>query len=93
MCSLAVGESSGKPLRTVAKHIPGGSAAQLEQLGTRASTAAGEISRAHMLVVERGDKLSKLEDNTERMHNQAAEFSSSAHQLMLKYKDKKWYQL
>ncbi|KAJ8716401.1 hypothetical protein PYW07_003028 [Mythimna separata] len=87
------GESSGKPLRTVAKHIPGGSAAQLEQLGTRASTAAGEISRAHMLVVERGDKLSRLEDNTERMHNQAAEFSSSAHQLMLKYKDKKWYQL
>ncbi|KAJ8723575.1 hypothetical protein PYW08_003487 [Mythimna loreyi] len=87
------GESSGKPLRTVAKHIPGGSAAQLEQLGARASTAAGEVSRAHMLVVERGDKLSRLEDNTERMHNQAAEFSSSAHQLMLKYKDKKWYQL
>lgn len=91
-CGVAVGESSGKPLRTVAKHIPGGSA-QLEQLGVRASSATSEVSRAHMLVLERGDKLSKLEDNTERMHNQAAEFSSSAHQLMLKYKDKKWYQL
>ncbi|XP_069358007.1 syntaxin-binding protein 5 isoform X8 [Maniola hyperantus] len=84
------GESSGKPNRTVAKHIPGPS---LEALGTRASTAAGEVSRAHQLVVERGDKLSQLEDKTERMHMQAGEFSSSAHQLMLKYKDKKWYQL
>lgn len=87
------GESSGKPSRAVAKHIPGGGAQQLEQLGARASTAASEVSRAHMLVVERGDKLSQLEDRTERMHSQAAEFSSSAHQLMLKYKDKKWYQL
>ncbi|XP_047025165.1 syntaxin-binding protein 5 isoform X1 [Helicoverpa zea] len=87
------GESSGKPLRTVAKHIPGGSAAQLEQLGARAGSAAADVARAHQLVVERGDKLSQLEDRTERMHNQAAEFSSSAHQLMLKYKDKKWYQL
>lgn len=88
----AVGEGSGKPNRTVAKHIPGPPGG-LDQLGARASTAAGEISRAHMLVVERGDKLSQLEDRTERMHNEAAQFSSSAHQLMLKYKDKKWYQL
>ncbi|XP_026736123.1 syntaxin-binding protein 5 isoform X2 [Trichoplusia ni] len=87
------GESSGKPSRTVAKHIPGGSAAQLEQLGARAGSASADVARAHMLVLERGDKLSQLEDRTERMHSQAAEFSSSAHQLMLKYKDKKWYQL
>lgn len=87
------GESSGKPLRTVAKHIPGGGAPALEALGARAGSAAADVSRAHQLVLERGDKLSQLEDRTERMHNQAAEFSSSAHQLMLKYKDKKWYQL
>lgn len=96
VCWLTVGDSSGKPNRTIAKHIPGPSAsatANVEQLGARASTAAGEISRAHMLAVERGDKLSHLEDRTERMHMQAGEFSSSAHQLMLKYKDKKWYQL
>ncbi|KAJ0183057.1 hypothetical protein K1T71_001033 [Dendrolimus kikuchii] len=86
------GEGSGKPNRTVAKHIPGGPGG-LEQLGARASTAAGEVSRAHMMVLERGDKLSQLEDRTERMHNEAAQFSTSAHQLMLKYKDKKWYQL
>ncbi|KAL0879849.1 hypothetical protein ABMA27_002384 [Loxostege sticticalis] len=87
------GESSGlKPSRAVAKHIPGPNE-QLQQLGTRASTAAGEVSRAHQLVLERGDKLGQLEDRTERMHSQAHEFSSSAHQLMLKYKDKKWYQL
>lgn len=87
---VPVGESSGKPNRAVAKHIPGPS---LDALGARAGTACSEVSRAHQLVVERGDKLSQLEDKTERMHMQAGEFSSSAHQLMLKYKDKKWYQL
>lgn len=88
------GESSGKPSRSVAKHIPGpGGTGALEAAGARASSAAGEVARAHQLVLERGDKLSQLEDRAERMSSQASEFSSSAHQLMLKYKDKKWYQL
>lgn len=43
--------------------------------------------------MERGDKLSQLEERTERMHNQAQEFGGTSHSLMLKYKDKKWYQL
>ncbi|XP_055709025.1 syntaxin-binding protein 5 isoform X2 [Phlebotomus papatasi] len=86
------GESSGKANRSVAKHIPGPSA-NLEALGARASTATSEISRAHQLAMERGEKLSQLEDRTERMANQAQEFSGTAHSLMLKYKDKKWYQL
>ncbi|XP_059614289.1 syntaxin-binding protein 5 isoform X5 [Phlebotomus argentipes] len=86
------GESSGKANRSVAKHIPGPSA-NLEALGARASTATSEISRAHQLAMERGDKLSQLEERTERMANQAQEFSGTAHSLMLKYKDKKWYQL
>ena len=86
-----VGESgSGKPNRSVAKHIPG---PNLQELGSRASTAASEISRAHQLAVERGEKLSQLEDRAERMSNQAQEFSGTAHSLMQKYKDKKWYQL
>ncbi|XP_055681173.1 syntaxin-binding protein 5 isoform X14 [Lutzomyia longipalpis] len=86
------GESSGKANRSVAKHIPGPSA-NLEALGARANTATSEIARAHQLAMERGDKLSQLEDRTERMANQAQEFSGTAHSLMLKYKDKKWYQL
>lgn len=90
-CSATtVGETSGKPNRSVAKHIPGPS---LEGLGARASTATSEISRAHQLAMERGEKLSQLEDRAERMANQAQEFSGTAHSLMLKYKDKKWYQL
>ncbi|XP_037026074.1 syntaxin-binding protein 5 isoform X6 [Bradysia coprophila] len=84
------GETSGKPNRGVAKHIPG---PNLQELGQRASSATSEISRAHQLAMERGDKLSQLEERTERMHNQAQEFSGTAHNLMLKYKDKKWYQL
>ncbi|XP_055303976.1 syntaxin-binding protein 5 isoform X12 [Sitodiplosis mosellana] len=82
------GESgSGKPNRSVAKHIPG---PNLQELGSRASTAASEISRAHQLAMERGEKLSQLEDRAERMSNQAQEFSGTAHSLMQKYKDKKW---
>ncbi|XP_067638468.1 syntaxin-binding protein 5 isoform X8 [Eurosta solidaginis] len=84
------GEQSGKANRSVAKHIPG---PNLEQLGQRASTAASEISRAHQLAMERGEKLNLLEERAERMANQAQDFSGTAHQLMLKYKDKKWYQL
>ncbi|XP_054731427.1 syntaxin-binding protein 5 isoform X1 [Anastrepha obliqua] len=84
------GEQSGKANRSVAKHIPG---PNLDQLGQRASTAASEISRAHQLAMERGEKLNLLEERAERMANTAQDFSGTAHQLMLKYKDKKWYQL
>ncbi|XP_017137104.1 syntaxin-binding protein 5 isoform X5 [Drosophila miranda] len=84
------GEQSGKANRSVARHIPG---PNLEQLGTRASTAASEISRAHQLAMERGEKLNLLEERAERMANTAQDFTGTAHQLMLKYKDKKWYQL
>lgn len=44
-------------------------------------------------MLERGEKLSQLEERSERMRNEAENFSSTAHDLMLKYKDKKWYQL
>ncbi|KAL7743105.1 hypothetical protein ACLKA6_015028 [Drosophila palustris] len=84
------GEQSGKANRSVARHIPGPT---MEQLGQRASTAASEISRAHQLARERGEKLNMLEESAERMANTAQDFSGTAHQLMLKYKDKKWYQL
>ncbi|XP_017851986.1 syntaxin-binding protein 5 isoform X1 [Drosophila busckii] len=84
------GEQSGKANRSVARHIPG---PNLDQLGQRASTAASEISRAHQLAMERGEKLNLLEERAERMANTAQDFSGTAHQLMLKYKDKKWYQL
>lgn len=65
----------------------------MDQLGQRANAATNEISRAHQLVLERGEKLNQLEDRAERMSSQAQEFSSTTHNLMLKYKDKKWYQL
>ncbi|CAH0389310.1 unnamed protein product [Bemisia tabaci] len=84
--------SSGRASRSLAKHIPR-SSAQIEQLGQRASTAASEVSRAHQQVLERGERLSQLEERTQRMMSEAENFSSSAHGLMLKYKDKKWYQL
>ncbi|XP_059478656.1 syntaxin-binding protein 5 isoform X3 [Neocloeon triangulifer] len=84
------GESSGKASRSVAKHIPGPT---LEGLNQRATSASSEVSRARDLFVERGEKLGVLEERAERMRNEAESFSTSAHQLMLKYKDKKWYQL
>lgn len=89
---LTVGETSGKPNRSVAKLIAGPNAS-IQELGTRATSATSEVSRAHMLMVERGDKLNRLEDNAEKMANEAQQFSGTAHQLMAKYRDKKWYQL
>lgn len=89
---LSVGESSGKANKSVAKHIPGPNA-NLQDLDRRATSASSEVSRAHQLMLERGDKLSQLEERTERMAGEAQQFAGSAHLLMNKYKDKKWYQL
>ncbi|XP_076666460.1 syntaxin-binding protein tomosyn isoform X10 [Andrena cerasifolii] len=86
------GESSGRASRTVAKHIPGPTATT-EPIRERVTTACGEVNMAHQMVLERGDKLSQLEDRTARMMSEAEGFSQSAHGLMVKYKDKKWYQL
>ncbi|XP_024081941.1 syntaxin-binding protein 5 isoform X2 [Cimex lectularius] len=80
--------SSGKASRTIAKHIPG-----IAGLDSNSQKACGEIAKAHQMVVERGEKLSQLEERTARMMNEAETFQSSAHGLMLKYKDKKWYQI
>uniref|UniRef100_A0A182QWE9 V-SNARE coiled-coil homology domain-containing protein n=1 Tax=Anopheles farauti TaxID=69004 RepID=A0A182QWE9_9DIPT len=86
------GESSGKANRSVAKHIPGPNA-NIQELNARTTSVTSEIGKAHQLMLERGDKLSQLEERTERMASEAQQFSSSAHLLMNKYKDKKWYQL
>ncbi|KOC65415.1 Syntaxin-binding protein 5 [Habropoda laboriosa] len=86
------GESSGRASRTVAKHIPGPNAGA-ENLRERVTTATGEVNMAHQMVLERGEKLSQLEERTGRMMSEAESFSQSAHGLVLKYKDKKWYQL
>lgn len=87
-----VGEASGKALKTVAKHIPGPNA-QLQELKGHATSASSEVSRAHLLMLERGEKLSALEERSARMSNEAESFSGNAHSLMSKYRDKKWYQL
>uniref|UniRef100_A0A8W7Q266 V-SNARE coiled-coil homology domain-containing protein n=1 Tax=Anopheles coluzzii TaxID=1518534 RepID=A0A8W7Q266_ANOCL len=83
---------TGKANRSVAKHIPGPNA-DIQALNARTTSVTSEIGKAHQLMLERGDKLSQLEERTERMANEAQQFSSSAHLLMNKYKDKKWYQL
>lgn len=89
---VLVGEASGRASRSVAKLIPGPSA-NIEAMGQRATSVTGEIARTHQMVVERGEKLGQLEERTQRMMSESENFSQSAQTLMLKYKDKKWYQL
>nr|CAD7455569.1 unnamed protein product [Timema tahoe] len=84
--------SSGRASRSVAKHIPGPQAA-IQDLDKRVTGVTSEVGRAHQLMVERGEKLGKLEDRAEKMASEAENFSHTSHSLMLKYKDKKWYQL
>lgn len=89
MIFVAVGESSGKASKTVAKHIPG----SMQELNSRVQSSTSEIGRAHKMMVERGEKLNQLEERAEKMRYEAENFSSTAHELMLKCKEKKWYQL
>lgn len=44
------------------------------------------------LALERGEKLGEAEERTEEMRLRAKEYSETAHQLMMRYRDKKWYQ-
>nr|CAD7196701.1 unnamed protein product [Timema douglasi] len=83
---------SGRASRSVAKHIPGPQAA-IQDLDKRVTGVTSEVGRAHQMMVERGEKLGKLEDRAEKMASEAENFSHTSHSLMLKYKDKKWYQL
>jgi len=65
----------------------------LDALNYKAGSVAAEVAKTRMALNERGDKLGKLEDRTERMANEAENFSQAAHQLMVRCRDRKWYQL
>lgn len=89
--AFTVGEASGKASKTVARHIPG-STGNVDAMRAQAGTLAGEMMRARQGLTERGEALSQLEERTARMMTEAESFANTTHQLMNKYKDKKWYQ-
>lgn len=76
----------------MARLIPG-PAANLETLNYKAGSVAAEVQKTRQALNERGDKLSMLEDRTQRMANEAENFSNAAHQLMVRCRERKWYQL
>ncbi|KAG7328395.1 hypothetical protein KOW79_008339 [Hemibagrus wyckioides] len=83
--------SAGKASRSLAQHIPG--PGSMEGMKGAASGVVGELARARIALDERGQKLGELEERTAAMMASADSFSKHAHDVMLKYKDKKWYQL
>ena len=64
----------------------------MQQQQERAAAATSEIGRAKMAAIERGQKLGQLSDATERMRDDAEQYAAHTHQIMHKYKNKKWYQ-
>ncbi|XP_060735549.1 syntaxin-binding protein 5 isoform X2 [Tachysurus vachellii] len=83
--------TAGKASRSLAQHIPGPGG--MEGMKGAASGVVGELARARIALDERGQKLGELEERTAAMMSSADSFSKHAHDVMLKYKDKKWYQL
>ncbi|XP_016347270.1 syntaxin-binding protein 5 isoform X3 [Sinocyclocheilus anshuiensis] len=83
--------TAGKASRSLAQHIPGPGG--MEGMKGAASGVVGELARARIALDERGQKLGELEERTAGMMASADSFSKHAHDIMLKYKDKKWYQL
>ncbi|XP_015277206.1 PREDICTED: syntaxin-binding protein 5-like [Gekko japonicus] len=89
--SFPVGEATaGKASRSLAQHIPGSGG--VEGVKGAAGSAIGELARARIALDERGQKLGELDERTARMMASAESFSKHAHEVMLKQKDKKWYQ-
>ncbi|XP_077206563.1 syntaxin-binding protein 5 isoform X2 [Paroedura picta] len=85
------GESAaGKASRSLAQHIPGPGG--IEGVKGAASGIVCELARARLALDERGQKLGELEERTAAMLASADSFSKHAHEMMLKCKDKKWYQ-
>ncbi|KAL1789234.1 syntaxin-binding protein 5-like isoform X2, partial [Sigmodon hispidus] len=82
--------TAGKASRSLAQHIPG--PGSIEGMKGAAGGVMGELTRARIALDERGQRLSELEEKTAGMMTSAEAFSKHAHELMLKYKDKKWYQ-
>ncbi|XP_045918397.1 syntaxin-binding protein 5 isoform X3 [Micropterus dolomieu] len=83
--------AAGKASRSLAQHIPG--PGSMEGMKGAASGVVGDLARARIALDERGQKLGELEERTAAMMASADSFSKHAHDMMLKYKDKKWYQL
>ncbi|CAB4069147.1 STXBP5 [Lepeophtheirus salmonis] len=84
------GETSGKPLSGVAKHIPG---TAMQNSLSKSVSATNEVSKAKMAMLERGQKLNELEDRTEQMANEAKNYAANAQKLKLAYQNKRWYQM
>lgn len=82
--------SAGIGSRHLAEHIPG--PRSVEGVKGAATGVAADLSRARQALDERGQRLGELEDKTERMLSSAEVFSKHAHELMLKCRDKRWYQ-
>ncbi|XP_075818416.1 syntaxin-binding protein 5-like isoform X15 [Microtus pennsylvanicus] len=82
--------TAGKASRSLAQHIPG--PGSIEGMKGAAGGVMGELTRARIALDERGQRLGELEEKTAGMMTSAEAFSKHAHELMLKYKDKKWYQ-
>ncbi|KAM9486199.1 syntaxin-binding protein 5-like isoform 4-T4 [Clarias gariepinus] len=82
--------AAGKASRSLAQHIPG--QGSVEAVRIAAGGAVGDLARARIALDERGQRLGELEERTAHMMASAETFSKHAHELMLKCKDKKWYQ-
>ncbi|XP_075761280.1 syntaxin-binding protein 5-like isoform X2 [Pelodiscus sinensis] len=82
--------SAGKASRSLAQHIPGSGG--IEGMKGAAGGVIGDLARARLALDERGQRLGELDEKTAGMMTSAEAFSKHAHELMLKYKDKKWYQ-
>ncbi|KAI1287066.1 Syntaxin-binding protein 5-like [Halotydeus destructor] len=80
---------SGVGSKTMAKAIPGPA---FDATKANANSLAGELARVRQGFQERGEHLEKLEDRTAQMSSEAEGFRDLSHQLLKKYKDRKWYQ-
>lgn len=83
------GEKSGTTGSRVAEYIPGRGMGHLQQ---HIENSNDVISKAKMALIERGEKLSVLEDKTAAMNENARSYASAAKALADKYQRRKWYQ-
>lgn len=92
ICSSTSSSSGNLKSATGGTGASSSSSSLLDTSRLTAGSLAAEVMKAKAGFIERGDKLEQLEDRSARMANEAEGFRDLSHQLLNKYKDKKWYQ-
>lgn len=87
------GADSGRASKSVARTMAGPGMAGISAADIKGDGPMAAVARTKLALIERSEKLSKVEDATAQMASASESYAKNASALVEKMKNKKWYQL